>query len=101
MNSLHLVIENYLVISLLLFVIGMLGVLLKRTLLFQLVHLQLMLVALYLALGVLQGGAVQEIPISFVVILSFVQLMVGLGVATYFYRQTDQSNSDQTRELRQ
>jgi NADH-quinone oxidoreductase subunit K len=95
---------NYLVVSLILFLIGSLGVLARRNLLVVLMAIELMLNAANLAfaafaraLGIMDG----QVVVFFVIAVAAAEAAIGLAIVVALYRRKHTVNLDRFTALHQ
>lgn len=95
--------HEYLVLSLVLFVIGAGGVVARRNALIMLMSVELMLNAVNLALvafsRLLYGGE-GEVFVFFIIAMAAVEVAVGLGIVVLVYRNRGTVDADELRSLR-
>lgn len=95
--------EHYLVVSALLFVIGLFGLLVRRNILMVLLSMELILnsanlsfVAFSAALGDLTGQAV----VFFTMIVAAAEVTVGLAIVVLLHRKKNTTSTDELRSLK-
>ena len=95
--------HHYLILSGILFTIGLMGVVTRRNVIMILLSLEILLnsanlafVAFSRALGNLSG----QMMVFFVMIVAAAEVTVGLAIAVVLVRQTGKVNADEVRELR-
>lgn len=95
--------NHYLVVSALLFVIGLFGLLVRRNILMVLLSMELILnaanlsfVAFSAALGDVAGQAV----VFFTMIVAAAEVTVGLAIVVLLYRQEKTTDTDKLRKLK-
>ena len=94
--------EHYLVVSALLFCLGLLGVIARRNLLVIYMSLELMLNAANLALigfSKMWGNGDGQVFAIIVMVVAACEVTVGLGVIVALYRRRLPIDADQLREL--
>jgi len=92
--------EHYLVLSGILFSIGLLGVLLRRNILIMLLCSELMLNATILALitaSAVHGETDGQITSFFVMAIAAVEMTIGLAIAVLLFKE---KNTVDTKEMR-
>ena len=94
---------HLLILSALLFTVGLLGVMTRRNVILILLNLEILLSAANLAfvsfsraLGDLSG----QVMVFFVMIVAAAEVTVGLAVALLLVRRTGESNADRIRQLK-
>ena len=94
---------HYLILSGILFTIGLIGVVTRRNVIMILLSLEILLSAANLAfvtfsrtLGDLSG----QVMVFFVMIVAAAEVTVGLAIAVVLVRQTGKSNADELREMK-
>lgn len=97
-------IEHYVLVASLIFATGVVGFLVRRNVLVQLMCIELMLNAVNLALvgfNRLHGGAMTgQVFAFFVIAVAAAEAAVGLAIALSFYRLRSSVNSDEADTLR-
>lgn len=95
--------SHYLVLSGILFTIGLIGVMTRRNIILILLSLEILLssanlafVAFSRALGNLSG----QVMVFFVLIVAAAEVTVGLAIALVLARQTGKTNADEIRDLK-
>ena len=95
--------HHYLILSGILFTIGLIGVITRRNILMILLSLEILLsaanlafVAFSRALGDLSG----QLMVFFVMIVAAAEVTVRLAIAVVLARQTGKTSADELRELR-
>ena len=95
--------HHYLILSGILFAIGLIGVITRRNVLMILLSLEILLsaanlafVAFSRALGDLSG----QLMVFFVMIVAATEVTVGLAIAVGLMRQTGKTNADEMRDLK-
>jgi len=89
--------EVYILVSLILFTIGAIGVILRKSFIFTLMNLEIMLNAVNLTfIGASKslGEADGQIIVLFVLAVAAAEVAVGLGIAIYLSRIKDTINVD-------
>lgn len=96
-------ISHYLVLSGILFTIGLIGVMTRRNIIMILLSLELLLnaanlafVAFSRAVGNLDG----QIMVFFIMIVAAAEVTVGLAIAVVLVRQTGKTDADEMRSLK-
>jgi NADH-quinone oxidoreductase subunit K len=90
-------IDHYLILSLVLFVIGVVGLLLRRNVLVMLMSIELMLNAVNInlvAFSRLHGSADGQVFAVFVVVVAAAEAVVAVAIALPFLRSRDAVNAD-------
>lgn len=95
--------DHYLVLSGILFTIGLVGVVTRRNIIMILLSLEILLnaanlafVAFSRALGNLNG----QLMVFFVILVAAAEVTVGLAIAVVLARTTGKVDADQVRELK-
>ena len=94
---------HYLVLSAALFVIGLIGVLVRRNIIIVLMSIELMLNAVNInlvAFSALQQNAVGQVFAIFVVAVAAAEAAIGLGIIIAFFRNKDTLNIDEMNVLK-
>ncbi len=95
--------EEYLLVSLLLFAIGVVGVVVRRNALIMLMSVEIMLNSVNLALiafsRLLHGGE-GEAFVFFIIAMAAVEVAVGLAIVVLVFRSRKTVNADDLRSLR-
>lgn len=98
------VIENYVVLAGIIFVIGAVGFLIRRNVLVQLMSIELMLNSVNLALVAFNrqyaGDMNGQMFAFFVIAVAAAEVAVGLAIVLQFYRLRATVNSDEAASLR-
>lgn len=102
--NLGIVIEHYLLLSMIIFTIGGIGFLVRRNILVQLMSIELMLNSVNLLLvafnrqhiGSMQG----QMFAFFVIAVAAAEVAVGLAIVLQFYRLRTSVSSDEASSLR-
>lgn len=95
--------SHLLILSGLLFIIGLVGVVLRRNILMILLSLEVLLSAANLAFVAFSsslGDLTGQVMVFFVMIMAAAEVTVGLAIAVVLSRQGAQVNADELRELR-
>jgi len=95
--------DQYLLLSLLLFVIGVCGVIVRRNALIMLMSVEIMLNAVNLALVAfsrLAYGGEGEAFVFFIIAMAAVEVAVGLGIVVLVFRSRGTVETDDLRSLR-
>jgi NADH-quinone oxidoreductase subunit K len=104
MNPLGTLFEQYLLLSGVIFTLGVVGFLVRRNVLMQLMSIELMLNAVNLALvaynRVYFAGAQGQTFAFFVIAVAAAEAAVGLAIVVAFYRLRSSINSDEANALR-
>lgn len=102
--ELDLVIENYVILSGILFTIGSVGFLTRRNVLVQLMSIELMLNSVNLAMVAFNrqhtGDMNGQMFAFFIMAVAAAELSVGLAIVLQFYRLRGTVNSDEAASLR-
>jgi len=96
-------ISHYLIVSGILFSIGLLGLLLRRNLLLILLSVELMLNASNLALiagSALHGQVEGQITAFFVMVVAAAEVTIGLAIAVLLFRKQDSVDTNEIKWLR-
>lgn len=94
---------HYLVLSAALFVIGLIGVMVRRNIIIVLMSIELMLNAVNInlvAFSALQQNAVGQVFAIFVVAVAAAEAAIGLGIILAFFRNKDTLNIDEMNVLK-
>ena len=94
---------HYLVLSAALFMIGMLGVMLRRNVIIVFMSIELMLNAVNINLAAFSQqwqNAVGQVFAVFVIAVAAAEAAVGLGIILAFFRNKDTLNVDEMNTLR-
>jgi NADH-quinone oxidoreductase subunit K len=95
--------NHYLILSGLLFTIGIAGVFLRRNLITILLSIEVMLNAVnltFIAFGYFRGSADGQIIVFFVVTVAAAEAAVGLALVIALFRHAETLNPDAFRQLR-
>jgi NADH-quinone oxidoreductase subunit K len=95
--------EHYLVVSLLLFCVGLLGVVLRRNLLIMYMSLELMLNAANLALVAFSrfnASLDGQILVFFIITVAAAEVAVGLAIIVALYRSRQTIHTDELTSLK-
>jgi len=95
-------ISHYLIVSGILFSIGLLGLLLRRNLLLILLSVELMLNASNLALiagSALHGQVEGQITAFFVMVVAAAEVTIGLAIAVLLFRKQDSVDTNEIKWL--
>jgi NADH-quinone oxidoreductase subunit K len=95
--------NHYLILSGVLFTIGIAGVFLRRNLITILLSIEVMLNAVnlsFVAFGYFQGSADGQIIVFFVVTVAAAEAAVGLALVISLFRHVETLNPDAFRQLR-
>jgi NADH-quinone oxidoreductase subunit K len=96
-------ISYFLVLSALLFAIGVLGVLIRRNVIVMLMSIELMLNAVnlaFIALGRQVGSIDGQVIVFFVITVAAAEAAVGLGIVIAVFRNRATVNADELNLLR-
>lgn len=94
---------HYLALSAALFVIGLIGVMVRRNIIIVLMSIELMLNAVNInlvAFSALQQNAVGQVFAIFVVAVAAAEAAIGLGIIIAFFRNKDTLNIDEMNVLK-
>ena len=94
---------HYLILSGLLFTIGLVGVMTRRNVIMILLSLEILLSAANLAFVAFSrslGNLTGQMMVFFVMIVAAAEVTVGLAIAVVLVRQTGKANADELRELK-
>jgi NADH-quinone oxidoreductase subunit K len=94
---------HYMILSAALFVIGMLGVLLRRNIIVIFMSIELMLNAVNINLVAFSSqwqNAVGQVFAIFVVVVAAAEAAIGLGIILAFYRNKETVNIDEMNLMR-
>ena len=94
---------HYLVLSGVLFAIGMMGVFLRRNVITMLLSIEVMLNAVtltFVACGRFLGSPDGQIIVFFVITVAAAEAAVGLAIVIALFRHTESLNPDACRELK-
>jgi NADH-quinone oxidoreductase subunit K len=95
--------NHYLVLSGVLFSIGIAGVFLRRNLITILLSIEVMLNAVnlsFIAFGHFRGSADGQVIVFFVITVAAAEAAVGLGIVIALFRHAESLNPDAFRELK-
>jgi NADH-quinone oxidoreductase subunit K len=95
--------SHYLILSGVLFTIGVAGVFLRRNLITMLLSIEIMLNAVnlsFIAFGRFLGSADGQIIVFFVITVAAAEAAVGLAIVIALFRHTETLNPDAFRQLR-
>ena len=95
--------SHLLLLSALLFTMGLIGVITRRNIILILLSIELMLSAVnltFVAFSRAQGDLTGQIIVFFVMIVAAAEIAVGLAVALLFVRHTGKTNADEVKNLR-
>ena len=95
--------HHYLVLSAALFMIGVVGVLVRRNIVIVFMSIELMLNAVNISLvafGRLRGNSIGEVFALFIVAIAAAEAAVGLGIILAFYRNKQTLNVDEMTIMR-
>ena len=99
-----IVIEHYLYLSTIVFIIGAVGFLVRRNILVQLMSIELMLNSVNLLLVAFNrqhtGDMSGQMFAFFIIAVAAAEVAVGLAIVLQFYRLRATVNSDEATELR-
>ncbi len=96
-------IEHSLILSGILFTIGLLGILTRRNILLILLSIELMLNAAnltFIAGSALHGNAAGQISAFFVMVIAAAEVTVGLAIAVLLFRREDSVDTNDIRTLK-
>lgn len=96
-------IEHVLIVSGILFSLGLLGLLLRRNLLLMLLSIELMLNAANLTLiagSSLHGNVDGQIAAFFVMVVAAAEVAIGLSIAVLLFRKTDSVDTNEIKWLK-
>ena len=94
---------HYLVLSAALFMIGVIGVMLRRNVIIVFMSIELMLNAVNISLAAFSQqwqNAVGQVFAIFVIAVAAAEAAVGLGIVLAFYRNRETLNIDEMNSLR-
>ena len=103
MDGLNIPLNHILLVSSLLFAIGMLGLMIRRNIIFILMSLEVMLNAAglaFIAAGSAWGQPEGQIMFLAVITLGAAEVAVGLGLTLLLFRHHNSVNVDQLNQLR-
>ena len=95
--------NHYLILSGVLFTIGIAGVFLRRNLITILLSIEVMLNAVnltFIAFGYFRGSADGQIIVFFVITVAAAEAAVGLAIVIALFRHVESLNPDAFRELK-
>ena len=95
--------SHLLLLSALLFTMGLIGVITRRNIILILLSIELMLSAVnltFVAFSRAQGDLTGQIIVFFVMIVAAAEIAVGLAVALLLVRHTGKTNADEVKNLR-
>lgn len=95
--------ENYLILAAFLFIIGMIGVLLRRNVLVVLMSVELMLNAANLAFATfsyIHGDMLGQLAAFFVMVVAAAEVVVGLAIVITIYRTRRSTSVDDANLLK-
>lgn len=96
-------VSHYLLLSGILFAIGLLGLLIRRNILLILLSIELMLNAANLQLiagSALHGDARGQVTAFFVMVIAAAEVTVGLAIAVLLFRKRDSVDTNEIRNLK-
>ena len=96
-------ITHYLMVSAILFVIGLLGLLLRRNLLLILLSIEFMLNAAnlnFIAGAALHGDTGGQVTAFFVMVLAAAEITIGLAIAVLLFRKQDSVDTQEISFLK-
>ncbi len=96
-------ITHYLAVGAILFVIGLLGLLLRRNLLLILLSIELMLNAAnlnFIAGAALHGDVGGQVTAFFVMVLAAAEITIGLAIAVLLFRKQDSVDTQEISFLK-
>jgi NADH-quinone oxidoreductase subunit K len=103
MNGLQIPLEQVLVLAALLFCLGLLGLMLRRNIIFMLMSLEVMLNAAalaFVAAGASWGQADGQIVFLFILSVAAAEVAVGLGLVLQIQRRFKTLDMDAAKRLR-
>lgn len=95
--------ENYLVLSAILFSIGVLGVLMRRNAIVIFMSIELMLNAvnlLLVAFSSYMASTAAQVFVFFIMVVAAAEVAVGLGILVMIYRNTRSTDIDTLKNLK-
>lgn len=95
--------NHYLILSAVLFTIGLLGVVTRRNVIMILLSLEILLSAASLSLvafSMALGDYAGQMTVFFVMIVAAAEVTVGLAIALGLVRQAGKANADEVRDLK-
>ncbi len=96
-------VTHYLAVSLMLFTIGLAGVILRRNLIMILLSLEILLNAVnlsFVAFSRLWGNLNGQVFVFFVITVAAAEVTLGLAILTALYRKHKTMDADQIKSLR-
>lgn len=96
-------ITHYLVVSVLLFVIGLCGILIRRNLILILLSIELMLNAAnlnFVAGSALWGQLNGQVTAFFVMVIAAAEVTIGLAIAVLLFRKQGSADTDKVKWLK-
>ncbi len=93
----------YLIVSGLLFVIGLCGILIRRNLILILLSIELMLNAAnlnFIAGSALQGQLNGQVSAFFVMVIAAAEVTIGLAIAVLLFRKQGSADTDKVKWLK-
>ena len=95
--------NQYLILSAIIFSLGMMGVLLRKNIIMMLMSLELMLNAInltFISFGFFNGNLNGQIMVFFVMVVAAAEAAVGLGILVMIYRNTKSTDISLLDKLR-
>ncbi|HTL70079.1 MAG TPA: NADH-quinone oxidoreductase subunit NuoK [Candidatus Eisenbacteria bacterium] len=95
--------EHYLVVSALLFAIGLVGMLTRRNILMILLSIELILNSAnlsFVAFSSFRGDLAGQVVVFFTMIVAAAEVTVGLAIVVLLYRKKATTNVDDLKELK-
>lgn len=95
--------NHFLLLSGILFTIGLVGVIVRRNIIMILLSLEIILSAAnlaFVAFSSSSGDLTGQVMVFFVMIVAAAEVTVGLAIAVVLSRQTGKVNADELRDLR-
>lgn len=98
-----ILIEHYLILSGILFSIGLLGVLIRRNILLILLSIELMLNSanlVFIAGAAFHGEVQGQVSAFFVMVIAAAEVTVGLAIAVLLFRQQNVVDTNEIKHLK-
>ena len=95
--------HHYLIVSALLFVIGLFGLLVRRNLLVVLLSMELVLNAAnlsFVSFSAYSGDLTGQVVVFFTMIVAAAEVTVGLAIVVLLYRKKRTTSTDELRSLK-
>ncbi len=99
----NITLDYYLVLSAILFTIGMVGIVIRRSIIMILLSMEILLNAVNLAFVAFSrnlGSVDGQVFVFFTITVAAAEVAVGLGLVVSLYRQEKTINADEVNKLR-